>query len=129
MRLNISSAQALCVLGVMLAACGSAAGSGTSGVEGLVTTGPNCPNAQQITSCPDQPVSAKILVLDGSGHQVTNFTSDSAGHFKVDLSPGTYTLQAVRANGPPGVPAPSLSVTVTAGSYVSVHLSIDTGIR
>jgi hypothetical protein len=122
------------VLTLFLSACGGA-GSGSpagSGIQGLVTAGPSCPNAQQASPCPDRPVAAaQIQVLDGSGRQVASVVSDSAGRFSVDLSPGTYVVQPVSNKPLPGVTptAASKTVRVVQGSYTSVQLQLDTGIR
>jgi hypothetical protein len=113
-------------------ACAATSGamSGT-GIEGIITAGPSCPNAQQVSPCPDEPVAAEVKVLDASGGLVTTFRSDSAGRFKVNVSPGTYTLAPISSSPAPGVPpfAPTATVKVTAGKYTWVQLKFDTGIR
>jgi hypothetical protein len=130
LRLAGQSVVGAGVLTLLLAACGAGLGAqpGT-GIEGLITTGPMCPNQQ--SPCPDRPVATEVLVLDVSGQQVTTFKSDSTGHFKVDLPPGTYTLKPVTSSSAPGVPpyASVTTVTVVQGKYTSVQLRFDTGIR
>jgi hypothetical protein len=128
LRLTVQGGLGLGVLTLVLAACAAGLGAqpGT-GIEGLITSGPSCPNQQ--SPCPDTPVATEIQVLDASGQQVTTFKSDSTGHFKVDLAPGTYTLTPVSSSSAPGVPPFATTVTVVQGKYTSVQLRFDTGIR
>jgi hypothetical protein len=102
-----------------------------TGIEGIVMLGPNCPVMQEGVPCPDTPYTdAVITVLDSNGHEVTQITAiDTAGHFRVSLAPGTYTL---RPEPPPDNILPMAGeqvVTVAAGQYTSVEILYDTGIR
>ena len=102
-----------------------------TGIEGTVMLGPNCPVMQQGVPCPDTPYpDAVITVLDSSGREVTQITAiDPAGHFRIALAPGAYTL---RPESPPDAILPyagEQAVTVTAGSYTAVEILYDTGIR
>ena len=100
---------------------------GENGIEGMVVIGPNCPVEQIGTECPDQPYQAMVRVMDENGREVTSFTSDSDGRFRVTLEPGTYTLQP--ENGNPFPQADSQTVTVEAGQFTQVTIQFDSGIR
>jgi len=79
--------------------------------------------------CPPRAISATVVVLDRSGHEVTRFTSATDGSFHVAVEPGAYTLiqPASPSRRPPDLKP--VAVTVVAGRYTSVVLDFDTGIR
>jgi hypothetical protein len=118
---------------VLLTACATrtpAPGSSTSGLDsgitGTAVAGPQCPVERPGSPCPPRPVSADITVRDGSGVQVTIFTTAVDGTFRVPLPPGTYTLLTT------GVALPLLQpqqVSVESGRFTEVMLELDTGIR
>jgi len=59
---------------------------------------------------------------------VTSFTTDAAGHFRVSVAPGRYSIKAHNPNirwprcGP-------FEVEVTAEGFKTVHLGCDSGMR
>jgi hypothetical protein len=115
-------------LGLLLAACGTPAQPGT-GIQGIVQVGPTCPVERLNSPCPPRPLAATIVVRDGNGAEVTRFHSGADGRFKVALAPGRYTLLGL-AVGSSFLPRPiPTSVTVTQGTYVSVTVQYDSGIR
>ncbi len=128
------------VLAGLLAACGAspsagpeASGSATptpgTGIRGVVTVGPTCPVERVNSPCPPRPMQATIDIRDSSGKQVATVASGSDGQFQVDLLPGTYTLKGV-THGSAGLPRPILvTATVSAGSYATVNVEFDSGIR
>jgi hypothetical protein len=125
----------LVVLAVMGAAgCGhSGAGSSLpagpdSGIEGTVTLGNLCPQAQQATGCLPQPYVAEVRVLDATSHEVGRFRSDTAGHFRMGLAPGAYVLEPISPSAMVPPAAPPVTVTVVAGRYSEVQIQYDTGI-
>src|SRR5205823_2973660 len=67
----------------------------SSGIEGTTAADPQCPIALPGRSCPPQPISATVAVLDMSGNEVAHFTSTGDGSFRVALPPGAYTLVEV----------------------------------
>jgi hypothetical protein len=55
--------------------------------------------------------------------------SGADGHFKLDVAPGTYTVVGL-TTGSSMLPRPiPTTVTVTAGSYATVTVEYDSGIR
>jgi hypothetical protein len=121
---------ALIVVTLALAACGNqpAAQPGT-GIQGMVVVGPTCPVERINSPCPPHPLAATVVVRDGTGAEVTRFHSGGDGGFKVDLRPGSYTLVGLNI-GSSSLPRPiPTSVTVSEGSYTSVNVQYDSGIR
>ena len=69
------------------------------------------------------------MVGDAAGHEVARTHSAADGHFKVDVAPGTYTVVGLNINSSM-LPRPiATTVTVTSGSYASVIVAYDSGIR
>ena len=119
-------------LTIALAACGAQPAQppqpGT-GIQGVVQVGPTCPVERIDSPCPPHPLAATIVVRDASGAEVTRFHSGADGRFRVDLRPGTYTLVGLSiGSGMLPRPIPT-SVTVTSGTYTSVNVEYDSGIR
>jgi hypothetical protein len=116
-------------LGLLLAACGTPAAQPGTGIQGIVQVGPTCPVERLNSPCPPRPLAATIVVRDGNGAEVTRFHSGADGRFKINLTPGSYTLLGL-AVGSSFLPRPiPTSVTVTQGTYVSVTVQYDSGIR
>jgi hypothetical protein len=118
------------VFALIPAGCGlRPAAPANTGVEGMMLIGPTCPVAQENHPCPDRAFAGEVSVRDGSGTQLADVHADGAGHFRVDLAPGTYQLIPVspRPGGPPfGQPQ---TVRVVAGLYSQVTIEYDSGIR
>jgi hypothetical protein len=115
-----------------IAACGTPAGPPSppgTGIQGVVESGPTCPVERINSPCPPRPLAATVVVRNAAGHEVARATSGADGHFKVDVAPGTYTVVGLNINSsmlPRPIPT---TVTVTTGSYVSVNVEYDSGIR
>jgi hypothetical protein len=94
-------------------------------------SGPVCPVEQNPPdpNCAPRPVAgATIVVRDASGAQVAQLTSDATGHATVDLTPGSYVVEAKPYGGLMGTPEP-VTVQLTDAASGKVTLSYDTGIR
>jgi hypothetical protein len=119
----------LLVLAIPLACADGAAGDGTTGIEGRVTIGPQCPVMQAGSPCPDAPYEATVRVLrDGSVIATGRSTPD--GSFHIAVAPGRYEVDAVPLEGNGIASAhPQASAVVTADGYTRVDLSVDSGIR
>jgi hypothetical protein len=116
-------------LGLILAACGTPAAQAGTGIQGIVQVGPTCPVERLNSPCPPRPLAATIVVRDGNGAEVTRFHSGADGRFKVNLAPGSYALLGLTV-GSSFLPRPiPTSVTVTPGTYASVTVQYDSGIR
>lgn len=121
---------ALLVALIGLVAC-TATVEANSGIFGQVVIGPQCPVVAEgmEEECADKPYQATILVKteDGS-REVTRFTSDANGQFRVALPPGTYLLEPIPGGSPFPFGKPQL-VEVREGQYTEVTILYDTGIR
>jgi hypothetical protein len=119
-------------LSIALAACGAQAAppapSGT-GIQGVVQSGPTCPVERINSPCPPHPLAATVVVRDAAGHEVARTRSGADGLFKVDVAPGTYTVVGLNI-GSSMLPRPiPTTATVTSGSYVTINVEYDSGIR
>lgn len=101
-----------------------------SGIEGTVTLGPTCP-VQRVDdpSCDDRPYPGLIHVSGINIKNVTEFKADAQGKFKIELEPGTYTVD-------PQTPMDNIlpranpqDVTVVSGAFATVNIQYDSGIR
>jgi hypothetical protein len=135
MRLLFSNLL-LSLLIVALSACAAQSNGGNelaaselnSGLEGLVTVGPQCPVVRVGESCPDAPYAA-TLELWQAGILRARFQSDAQGQFRVLVKPGSYLLEPKSPSGV-GLPAAgSQTVTVLEGQFSSVAVVYDSGIR
>jgi hypothetical protein len=120
------------VVTLALAACGTAASPPTpagTGIQGVVQTGPTCPVERINSPCPPHPLAATIVVRDAAGHEVARAHSGADGQFKMDVAPGTYTVVGLNI-GSSMLPRPiPMTVTVTSGSYTTIAVEYDSGIR
>lgn len=116
-------------LWAMVACADGAAGDGTSGIEGRVTIGPQCPVMQEGSPCPDAPYVATVRALR-DGTVVATGRSGSDGSFRISVAPGEYVVDAVPLdeNGIAVVQAQP-HVVVVGGGFTRVDLSFDSGIR
>ena len=107
--------------------------AGPSGVAGFVLAGPVCPveRVPPDPACAPRAVAGAVLVVrDAAGGEVARTTSSQDGSYRIDLPPGTYTLQPQPVAGLLGRPA-SIPFAVPAGGSEAVRLDVtyDTGIR
>jgi hypothetical protein len=115
---------------ILAVGCGTdAAGDGTSGIEGRVTIGPQCPVVQQGSPCPDAPVAATVQIV-ADGRVVASGRSGEDGVFRVPVAPGTYTVRGMPLDaGGFAVAHDVPGVSVTAGAFAHADISLDSGIR
>jgi hypothetical protein len=104
-----------------------------TGIQGTVMEGPIRP-VSQIGVPNDAPLADAVIVAETAGtlSPVTEATSDSNGHFTLNLAPGTYVIVPLAQSGSTfGFPRPPQPQTVTVGTgqMTSVTFEYDTGIR
>ena len=98
-----------------------------TGLAGTVTRGPITPVCLVGVPC-DAPFAAGFTVRHGPiPVAVAHFTSDAAGHYRVLLVPGSYTV--VPDSGAPVFPGQAQQVTVEPVGITHADLAFDTGIR
>jgi hypothetical protein len=119
------------LLSLLTGACAKAGseggGSGDSGIQGTVLVGPTCPVQTYENPCPDRPLAATVVVIGSGGDKVATARSGKDGKFKVTVPPGIYEVGAENLDGIQF--SKPISVTVPAGGFVEVTVSVDTGIR
>ncbi len=103
----------------------------TSGIEGQVFVGPQCPVVRQGALCPDRPLEATIVVWDvDRTREVTTFTTDEQGRFRISLAPGDYYLDPQRPEADNPFPAPSpQTIAVRPNAWTRLTVRYDSGIR
>ena len=117
------------ILAMAMAACGTQPAQAGTGIQGMVQAGPTCPVERINSPCPPHPLAATVVVRNASGAEVARFHSGADGRFKVDIAPGTYTVVGLNL-GSSMLPRPiPTSVTVTLGSYTTLNVEYDSGIR
>ena len=120
------------ILTLAVAACGTAGQTpipAGTGIQGVVQSGPTCPVERINSPCPPRPLAATVVVRDAAGHEVARTHSGADGHFKLDVAPGSYTVVGLTI-GSSMLPRPiPTTATVIAGSYTTVTVEYDSGIR
>jgi hypothetical protein len=97
-----------------------------TGLEGMVRRGPIYPVCRVGEPC-DAPLSAVFQVRQQK-RVVTKFQSDSAGHYRVFLAAGAYTI-VVDSGAPIWPPQQTHDVLVGMDGLTHLDLDFDTGIR
>jgi Carboxypeptidase regulatory-like domain len=100
-------------------------------IAGDVTAGPTCPVERVTDQCPPEPVqNRQVNVVTQDGTRVATTSTDSTGHFTVQVPPGSYLVQVAIVPGELGLRqiTPG-NVTIRAGETVTVRIELDTGIR
>jgi hypothetical protein len=103
--------------------------SGDSGISGTVLLGPTCPVETVESPCPDRPLADVEVQVLRAGDVVATVRSAGDGRFTVALDPGHNEVQAVVAQGGPGMPATPVDVTVPSGEFTDGSIPVDSGIR
>jgi hypothetical protein len=111
---------------VALALSVPAAATAGSGLRGVVMRGPTMPVCQEGVPC-SAPAKGVALLFARAGITVVARTDD-AGHYRVALRPGTWTI-SLRQKPGIGRGLEPRSALVRADTWTTVNLSIDTGIR
>jgi hypothetical protein len=124
---------ALVALAVLVASGAALRHTTSSGISGLIVAGPTCPveHVPPLPGCAPRPLIATVRVWRaGQKTRAESVRSRSDGHFRVDLSPGTYTVEAT-PQGASALPRPPLPlrVQVSRGRFTPITLTYDTGIR
>lgn len=98
-----------------------------SGIYGQVILGPTCPVQRIGEECTKPYQGAVIIKNYDQSQEVTSFTTNSKGEFRVSLPSGSYYLLVGGGRSLPFLKA--TSVAVKANQYTKIELNIDTGIR
>ena len=121
-------ATALAAVALALGACGAAgSGDGSSGIRGRALAGPQCPVEIEGSPCPDRPFEGTIVARSVKTEDEFTIETDADGRFELALAPGTYEVSIESESQPPF--AKPQTVQVEAGSFTTITVAVDTGIR
>ena len=128
---------AVCLIAVVVAACGSAADNSNGGtvekfsVSGVALSGPHCPVVQSPPDpqCADRPVAdAEIVITNATGDRVDSVRTAADGGFTIALAAGDYTFTPQPVDGLMGTPS-AQSFNAAVASAITLSFDYDTGIR
>ena len=102
------------------------AGSET-GIEGVITINPAKPGPVRADT-PILPLANMAFVVENQKGEVTSFTTDDQGRFRVPLAPGHYKVSLKGRTSSIGRYGP-FEVDVVAGQMTRVQWQCDSGIR
>lgn len=99
-----------------------------AGIEGIISIGPihGGPVRPGIPS--SKPLANTTFVVGNETGEITEFTTDEQGHFKVSVAPGHYTVTKKAQQKGIGRYGP-FDVDVAAGQMTKVEWQCDTGMR
>jgi hypothetical protein len=99
-----------------------------TGIEGVISIGPTHGGPIRAGESASAPLANFAFVVAGGAGEVAAFTTDGAGHFRIPLAPGRYSIKArePKARFPRCGP---FEVEVTAAGFNKVTWECDTGMR
>lgn len=98
-----------------------------SGIEGTITISPAKPGPTRI-DVGSVPLANATFVVENNNAEVTSFTTDDKGHFRVALPPGHYNISLKGRKSSIGRFGP-FDVEVVSGKTTNVQWECDSGIR
>jgi hypothetical protein len=110
---------------LLLAGCGSTAGSQDSGIRGAALLFPSCP-VEPCDQGADPAFYKGTFVVRKDGVAVAQVQTDERGRFEVELDPGRYVVESTE-NGLPLLKP--VDVVVHEGDFTHITLGFDSGIR
>jgi hypothetical protein len=99
-----------------------------TGIEGVITVTPAKPGPIRADSPGSLPLADTAFVVENGNHEVTSFTTDGQGRFRVSLPPGHYKVSMKGRKSAIGHFGP-FEAEVTAGKMTNVQWECDSGIR
>jgi hypothetical protein len=102
--------------------------SGSTGIEGVITTGPIHGGPSRKGETDSAPLSDVAFEVKNDTGVVTSFTTATDGSFRVTVPPGHYLIRRV-GNRPRLGGGGQFTVDVSPGSFAKVHFECDSGIR
>ena len=100
-----------------------------SGISGITTVDAGCPALPAGETCAENPLQARVWVLDSSGRKAGETTSNERGEFSLHLPSGDYQLLATNVSGKPLPSAVPINVTVRRDEFTTVTVKFDSGVR
>jgi hypothetical protein len=128
MRLRrFSIAQAGLIMCAVFLQGQTRAGSET-GIEGVITISPIKPGPVRADDPSSRPLVNTAFMVENQKGEVTSFTTDDQGRFRMPLAPGHYKVSLMGRTSSIGKYGP-FEVDVVAGQMTKVQWQCDSGMR
>ena len=101
---------------------------GESGIEGIITISPSQPGPSRSDAPDSKPLSNTAFVVKDLTGEVTSFTTDDQGQFRIPLRAGHYSISLKGRRSSIGHFGP-FEVDVVSGKMTKVQWKCDSGIR
>ena len=114
-----------------MAVCASAGQTpsvGQSGIEGVITISPANPGPIRADAAGSIPLTNATFAVEKNNGEVTSFTTDGRGQFRVSLPPGHYKISLKGRKTTIGRFGP-FEADVAPGKMTNVQWECDSGIR
>ena len=98
-----------------------------TGIEGAITIDPSRPGPVRVDA-PSSPLANTAFIVESQKGEITSFTTDDQGRFRMPLGPGHYKVSLKGKTGGVGRFGP-FEVDVVAGQMTKVQWRCDSGIR
>ena len=98
-----------------------------TGIEGVITIDPIRPGPVRADAA-SSPLANAVFVVESQKGEITSFTTDDQGRFRLPLAPGHYKVSLKGKTGGVGRFGP-FEVDVVAGQMTKVQWRCDSGIR
>jgi hypothetical protein len=124
-RLSIALAVLIMCAGFLQ---GQTQSGSETGIEGVITIDPTRPGPVRADAPSSQPLVNTAFMVQSQKGEITSFTTDDQGRFRIPLAPGHYKVSLKRKRGGVGRFGP-FEVGVIAGQMTKVQWRCDSGIR
>jgi hypothetical protein len=124
---NLLIAFGLIVMAVS-ASTGQTPSAGESGIEGLITISPANPGPIRADAAASRPLANAAFAVEKNNGEVTSFTTDDQGRFRVSLPPDHYKISLKGRKSGIGRFGP-FEADVAPGKMTNVQWECDSGIR
>ena len=107
---------------------GQTPSAGESGIEGVITISPANPGPTRIGAAASMPLATSTFAVEKNDNEVTSFTTDEQGRFRVALPAGHYKISLKGRKSSIGHIGP-FEADVEPGKITNVQWECDSGIR
>jgi hypothetical protein len=99
-----------------------------TGIEGVIMISPVQPGPVRADAPSSKPLANAAFVVENQKGEVTSFTTDGQGRFRMVLAPGHYKVSLKGRTSSIGRYGP-FEVDVVAGKMIKVQWQCDSGLR